>query len=314
MNLTRVHSLILLTPLLFSSNMLAARAVHGEIPPVTLAFGRWVFAFLFSLALLKPAAWPTWKRLLREAPWLLVLGGLGMAFCGPAVYMGARTTTALNIGLIYAATPAFIALLARILYREPIRFTQTTGILASGAGLLFILCQGDPAGALAGLRFTIGDLWILASTASWALYSVFLRFAPTRLAPETRFSFSCLAGLLLLLPFLALERDAGWATAAVPKTWLLFAFLGLVPSLLAYRCYGRLQSGLGASTAGFIMYLVPICNSGLAILLLGESFHAYHAIGGALALLGIWFSTLRRFNLPRFPLTAPRIQPRKADP
>ena len=41
--------LFLLTPLLFAGNMLVARMIAGDVPPVTLAFLRWSIAALVLL-------------------------------------------------------------------------------------------------------------------------------------------------------------------------------------------------------------------------------------------------------------------------
>ena len=75
-----------------------------------LALGRWSVA----AALLAVFCWReiVAKRahLRAEALHFLVLGALGMWVCGAFVYIGARSTTAVNIGLIYAGSPVLIAL------------------------------------------------------------------------------------------------------------------------------------------------------------------------------------------------------------
>ena len=151
--------LLWLTPVMFAANQLAARIAPGIVEPYTLAFGRWLIAALVLL----PFAWPQLSArraaLRREWPDFLVLGALGMLVCGAFVYIGGRTTTATNIGLLYGAVPVGIVLLARLLYREPVSVMQGAGIALCLAGLLAILAKGD-AGALLALRFTTGDLWI----------------------------------------------------------------------------------------------------------------------------------------------------------
>ena len=68
---------------------------------------------------------------LREWKDLLVLGALGMGVCGAFVYIGADTTSATNIGIIYAASPILIVLLARIFYGELLDLLQGAGVLLS---------------------------------------------------------------------------------------------------------------------------------------------------------------------------------------
>jgi drug/metabolite transporter (DMT)-like permease len=46
-------------------------------------------------------------------------------------------------------------------------------------------------------------------------------------------------------------------------------------------------AALGAQRSGAYLHLLPVFASLLAALLLGESFHAFHAAGIALVLLGV---------------------------
>ncbi len=75
--------------------------------------------------------------------------------------------------------------------------------------------------------------------------------------------------------------------------------VAMLPSLGAYQAYARAQAVLGAGPASLVMYLVPIYNGVLAFLLLGEALEAYHLIGAALVLPGIYLATR----------SAPRKQP-----
>ena len=75
---------------------------------------------------------------------------------------------------------------------------------------------------------------------------------------------------------------------------LLLTCLSVVPSFGAYQVYGRIQESLGAARTSLLMYLIPLYNSVLAFLLLGERFQTYHLAGAALVLPGIYLATRRR--------------------
>ena len=104
----RAYALMAVTPAMFAANMLTARATAGEFPPIALAFWRWLAAFALLAALVGRPLWTERRALLAEWRDLLVLGALGMGVCGAFVYLGAATTTATNIGLIYACSPVLI--------------------------------------------------------------------------------------------------------------------------------------------------------------------------------------------------------------
>ncbi|HAP25250.1 MAG TPA: EamA family transporter, partial [Achromobacter sp.] len=66
-------------PALFASNMVAARWAHdANLPPVFLAFGRWLIALLILLPFAMPALRAHRRALWRGLPALLPLAVLGI--------------------------------------------------------------------------------------------------------------------------------------------------------------------------------------------------------------------------------------------
>lgn len=283
------YALLLIAPVLMTSNMLAARWVEGAIPPMALAFWRWALTFLILLPFVARGLWNRRSILPAEWPTLLVLGALGMGVCGAPVYLGAQTTTATNIGLIYSAAPILIVLFARLFWAEPVPARKSAGIGLCLLGVLVIVTRGDPR-ILTALAFTRGDLWIVLAMAGWALYSVLLRYRPSRLPLTERFAAITLAGVVCMVPFYALEMAAGQWAALDGRTVGTMLFLALVPSIGAYLAYGRLLSVIGAQRTGLLMYLVPLYNAGLAYVLLGETPRLFHLAGVALILPGLYLA------------------------
>lgn len=290
--------LLFVAPALFAANMLVARATADAIPPVALAFWRWTVALIVLAPFAAGALWRQRWAVRHEWRDLLVLGALGMGVCGAFVYVGADTTTATNIGLIYAAAPILIVVLARAVYGEALGVVQAFGVALSLVGVIAVVCRGD-IGVLFSIGFAVGDIWILGATAGWAVYATLLRHRPSALAPTARFAAIIAGGIVVLLPFAVAEGVGGalpvldWTTAAAVMT------VAMLPSLGAYQAYARAQAVLGAGPASLVMYLVPIYNGVLAFLLLGEALEAYHLIGAALVLPGIYLATR----------SAPRKQP-----
>ncbi|MCY4064936.1 MAG: DMT family transporter [Rhodospirillaceae bacterium] len=280
------YALLAVGPFLFATNMLVAKATADLIPPVALAFFRWLGALL----LLAPAVWPRfWRQracLRREWPDLLVFGALGMGVCGAFVYIGADTTSATNIGLIYSSSPVLILALAALFYGQRIGRAAGFGFAFALAGVLTILARGDP-GTLLAARFVVGDLWIVAAASGWAVYSVLLRHRPTGFDTLPRFFAICLAGVLILLPFTVAEHLAGDAVDWTWETAGWIALLAVVPGIGAYATYAFVVDRLGPGRAGLILYAIPVAAALMAWLLLGEALAWYHYAGAVLVLAGI---------------------------
>lgn len=288
----RQFALILLfvTPALFCSNMLTARLVHDIFPPVALAFWRWALALCLLLPFAGATLWRHRYAALREWRDLLVLGALGMGVCGAFVYIGADTTSATNIGLIYSVSPILIVILARVFYDEPLSLLQGIGVALSLAGVVAIVCRGDIE-ILTTLSFAVGDFWIVSAMAAWAVYCIMLQHRPTALPMMARFAAIVTGGILVLLPFTVAEGLSGELPALEPRSFLIVAFLAVVPSFGAYQVYGLVQRILGAGPTSLLMYLFPLYNGVLAYLILGEELRSYHLIGAALVLPGIFLAT-----------------------
>ncbi|MCR9218722.1 MAG: DMT family transporter [Alphaproteobacteria bacterium] len=282
--------LLFATPLFFSANILVAKAVADLVPPVALAFWRWALTFAILAVLVGPRLWARRADIAREWKDVLLLGALGMGVCGAFVYIAADTTSATNIGLIYSAAPVLIILLSGLIYGETLSGRQIAGVTASLAGVLWIIARGDP-GVFLTLDFTTGDLWIVAAMIGWAVYSVLLRHRRSALGITTRFAAIVGGGCLVLAPFAVWEALAVGPPTLTAKTVGVVLFLAVFASFLAYQIYAFVQRSLGAGRTSLLMYLIPVYNSALAWALLGEQLAAYHLVGAALVLPGIYLAT-----------------------
>ena len=284
--------LLFIVPALFTTNVIVARAVADTVPPFALAYWRWMLAFLIFLPVVGPDLWRYRAAIAAEWRDLLVLGILGMGICGAFVYIGADTTSATNIGLIFGTAPIIIAGASTLIYGEPMGRAKAAGIFISLFGVLIIVFRGD-VGALRTLTFVTGDVWIVCSALAWAIYSVMLRHRPGNLPNRVRFSATMLFGALALLPFYIAESVLGIVPTMNTETILAVLIVAIVPGLGAYLGYARIQRSLGAGSTGLILYLAPSYAALFGWILLGETLELYHFAGAALILPGIFLSTRR---------------------
>lgn len=282
--------LLFVTPLLWSANYIGARAAVGVIGPHQLALARWLIAFLVMLPFALPAlrrAWPRWRGEWRST---LVLGALGMWVCGAFVYIGAETSPAVNISLIYALAPVLIAVLSIRLLGERLRPVQIAGAIVAMCGVVIILFKGSLEN-LRAIELTRGDIWIAIAMLSWTAYSLILKRKHSVLDPLARLTIITFAGVMVLVPLTAVEV----AMIGLPQpTWTvlgLILLVALLPGFGAYQSYAYVQKELGAARTGLILYLGPIYAALVAWALLGEQPQWFHAVGAALILPGIYLAT-----------------------
>ena len=284
--------LLWVVPALWSFNYLIARLANGVVAPHMLALGRWSLALLLMLPFVG-AGLLRQRQALRAEWWhLLVLGALGMWICGAWVYVGAQSTSATNIALLYAATPVAIAVAGVKLLHERMSLAQRGGVGLALLGVVFVIAKGE-LGNLLAVRFSLGDAWILAAAISWTAYSVLLKRWPSALGPAERLAATIAGGIVVLLPFTWLE----WMTTPrLPFTAHalgLIALAAVVPGVLSYTAYSLLQRELGASRTALLLYLAPVYGAVGAWLVLGERPGWYHLVGAALILPSIALATKR---------------------
>lgn len=286
----QAFALLALANLLWSGNWVAGRALREAFDPVTLNFWRWVIATVvlapFALRGLRGKG----ALIRRHAGILLLLALSGVAAFHSLVYLGLRTTTAVNAVLLNSSMPLFMLLCSWIIERERAAPRQIAGMLLSLAGILVILSRGEPA-SLLQLELHAGDFWILFAMPIWGIYSVLLKRRPAELGGlEFLFVISA-AGVLMLAPAattLALQAAPRWPGEAAA---LGVVYIGLGASVLAFICWNRGVSIVGANAAGFSVHLLPAFGTVLAILFLGEAFAGFHAAGIATILAGVLLAT-----------------------
>ena len=287
-----------LAPAFWATNQLGARYVADFFPPHQLAFWRW----LIALCVMLPFAWSRLKGarpvIRREWREFLLLGGIGMWICGAFVYIGAQTTTATNLSLIYAGSPVVIILLSTLIYGEKLTVPQASGAAICIAGILLIIAKGSAA-TFAHLAFTVGDLWIAVASIGWALYSVLLKHRPTQLDAFTRLTCITAGGVLVLVPFTLWEMAFVAVAPLTTKTVVVALVLGIVPGFGAYQSYSFIQKTLPSHIGGLVLYVIPLYVAVGAWLWLGEALRWYHWVGAGLILPGVFMATWQGASSPK---------------
>ncbi|HVZ07291.1 DMT family transporter [Rhodopila sp.] len=277
--------------LFWAGNIVLARGIAGEVPPITLAWLRWTGAFLVAIGFAVPSLRRDLPVMLRHWKIMLLLAATGIASYNTMSYIGLTETTALNVLLLQSATPLIIIVWAFLLFRDVPTPRQVGGVLLSLAGVAAIAAHGSLA-TLATLTLNPGDVWVLVALAIYAVYCVILRRRPA--VHPLSFLVACMGlGSLMILPFMLGELAGGAAFHAHAATWLSVAYMALMPSFIAYLCFNRGIELIGGGPAGQSMHLMPLFGSILAVVFLHEAFRFYHLIGIVLIAGGILLASVR---------------------
>jgi drug/metabolite transporter, DME family len=271
-------ALVLGAATLWGSFGLFARVLYdaGYSPAELTSVRIWVgFLALVLVAPWRPGGMPVLRLPLRDHLFFAFFGIVGFAAFVLLFFATVeRTTVAVAAALLYTA-PAFVVVLARIVFGEAI---DTRRVLVLGAVLAGVLLV---TGALSALR--TGGVAVsgaavalgLGSGFTYALYTICSKLATRRFDTFTIllhiFAAAAIAMLLLALPWTPLLRAPGSIPVAL--------VLGLGPSLLAFVLFLRGVRELTAGTAAMLASLEPVIAALLAATLLGEPLGMERLIG-----------------------------------
>lgn len=283
---------LVLAAAFWAGNALVARATADTIPPVALAFWRWLTPMIY----LMPLTWQVWRRYrpVIRAHWGRIAGLslFSITTYNTLLYLAAQYTTAVNITLVSASMPLItVALSALLLGSLPTKF-QGAGALLAVTGVVTILTRSDWQ-VLRGLSFNPGDLIMLASIVSWSIYSVLLKRWPV---PIPAFPLLCLLitfGTPFIAPFYLWELSMKGGFELTTTTLSALAYVGVLPSVAAYFLWNRGVERIGPANAALFFYLIPVFAALIAVPVLGESIRGYHLAGAGLILLGLFLASRR---------------------
>lgn len=288
----RAYVLLILTTLMWGGNAIAGRLAVGEISPMVLTCLRWVFVVAVMIPLVGRQVVAEWAKLRARWVFTILMGAFGFTAFNGLFYAAAHHTTAVNLTIFQGAIPVLVLLGTVLFFRARVIPLQVIGMIVTILGVVLVSVKADFE-ILKTLSLNIGDVWMLIACLFYAGYTLGLRHRPA--IPGLVF-FAAMAGVAFVssLPLIGLEIARGTAQFPTPTGWLILLYVAVMPSLLSQIFYMRGVELIGPARAGLFVNLVPVFGALLAVLLLGEPFATYHALGLVLVLGGIWLAEQRR--------------------
>lgn len=207
-----------------------------------------------------------------------------LAFAGFASQtVGLKSTSASNAAFITGLSVILVPLIGAWWLRRAVapRVYGAALLALAGLGLMTLKSATGIAG---------GDLWVLLTALTYALYIVYLgevagRAHALSLASLQHWPMALLAWLWAL-PRLSELR------AVPPATWLAVLYLALVATAAVAVLQTYAQRVVPAHTAALIFVLEPVFAALFAYLLLGETLSPWGWLGAALILAAMLLSEL----------------------
>ena len=272
-----------------ASNLIVARGGVEYVPPISLAFWRWAVVVLLVLPFTYSLLIKNSKIIKKEFKKLFFLGAMGCGICGAFPFLAGETTTVTNMGIIYTSSPIFIIILSVMFFKDKINLSGIIGFILCLTGVLAIISKGK-LDLLINFKFTSGDLWMVGAAIGWAVYSIYLLNWKSNFSLMARLTLIALFGAVSLFPFYLLEEIVYFITVFHSNFFFWVLFAAISPGIIAFTLYTRVQKHLGASLAGFTLYIFSIYSAIYGIILFKESLLSFHYFVAAFVFAGVYLA------------------------
>ena len=292
----QAYLFLILTTLFWAGNFIVGeQASRFDIPPFTLNFYRWTFAWLILAPFTIKEIIEKKDHIIENIKLIIVLGITSITIFNSIVYYSLNFTQVISGVLMISTIPVMIIVFCWILKIEKSNVYQILGVIFSLFGVIVIITKADLV-ILLNLNFNKGDLWMVVAMFSWAMYSALLRKKKLEISQLSLLQIIISAGLVFLFPAYLIELSLGHKTSIHLPFILILTYVVLFPGLASFIFWIKGISLIGSNRAGIFLHLIPIFSTIMAIIILKEKFMFYHLIGALLIITGIILSSKKKNN------------------
>ncbi|MDA9233829.1 DMT family transporter [Candidatus Pelagibacter sp.] len=281
---------LFLTVLFWAGNFVVGKfASQYEVPPFSLNFYRWLFAWLILAPFTISEIINKKEYIKKNFILFIILGVTSITIFNSIVYYSLNFTQVINGVLMISTIPVMIMLFSSFLKIEKTNIFQIFGVIFSLTGVVLIITKANLI-ILLNLDFNKGDLTMVLAMLSWALYSALLKKKKHELSQLTLLEVIITFGLIFLIPIYFIEYKMGYLIKLDKPFILILSYVVLFPGLASFILWIKGISLIGVNRSGVFLHLMPILSAIMAMIIFDEKFMFYHMLGAMFILIGIILS------------------------
>ena len=287
---------LFLSVLFWAGNFIVGKyASYYQIPPFSLNFYRWFFAWLILLPFTFKEIISKKNYILENYKFYILLGITSVTIFNSIVYYSLNFTQVISGVLMISTIPVMIMFISSILKIERTNIFQILGVICSFVGVILIITKAN-FDLLVNLDFNKGDLTMVVAMLSWATYSALLKKRKHELSQLSLLEVIITFGLIFLIPIYIIEYSLGFEITLNKPFILVLIYVVLFPGLAAFICWIKGISLIGPNRSGVFLHLMPILSALMAMIIFKEKFMLYHLLGAFFILSGIILSNRKSTN------------------
>ena len=287
---------LLLTVTFWAGNFVVGKfASMYEVPPFSLNFYRWFFAWLILAPFTIPEIIKKKDYIISNYKLFIVLGVTSITIFNSIVYYSLNFTQVISGVLMISTIPVMIMFFSSILKIEKTNIFQVIGVILSFLAVIIIITKANFE-ILKNLNFNKGDITMVFAMLSWALYSTLLKKQKYEISQLSLLQVVMSFGLIFLIPIYFIEYQLGFRITLEKPFFLILSYVVLLPGLASFILWIKGISIIGANRSGVFLHLMPIMSAIMAMIIFNEKFMFYHMLGACFIITGILLSNKKALN------------------
>ncbi|MEQ6378121.1 EamA family transporter [Bacillaceae bacterium S4-13-56] len=224
------------------------------------------------------------KIKVRDSKYFIGTGIISIVFFNWCMFTAIEETSMSIAAILLYTAPIFVAIMARILFKELFTKRKVLALIMTFSGCAFVI------GVLPSTSESISLFGVLVGVGSgffYALYSIFGKYALVKYNSLTISVYTFIFAAIAVVPFSGLWIDVG--RFASLEVWLSILGLGLFSTMLAYMLYTAGLNMVESSQASLIATIEPVVAAISSFLIFNERLDAWQYLGIILVISAVIF-------------------------
>ena len=282
----KLYTAIVLSMVFWSFSFIWTRVAIHSFQPMTLITLRLILASLLLFVVLKSTG--KFQKLRREdVKWFLSL-----AFFEPFIYYvgetyGLTMVESTLAAVIVSTIPLFAPVVAFIVLRERISWSNIVGIVVSLIGVFFVIYE--PTGGLKANTQGVALLFLAVFAA--ICYATVLRKVPDHYNNMSVIFYQSLLGLLFFIPtFFVTDYPTIHTLKVSGESLIALCMLSVFASVIAFVLFAGAVRKVGVTRTNVFVNLIPVFTAILSWVILDEILTLSKWIGIVIVVVGLFVS------------------------
>lgn len=284
--------LLMLVIVIWGLNVVMIKFLAGHFDPLMLAAIR----IGAASAVLITVVWKShgFVRLSKKEWGLMTAIALSGIFIHQwTISAGLKTIPASTGSLILGLNPLVTAVLAYLIFREPLNLRKVLALVLGFTGVLLVI-YGDARAHAASLAFGLGEGLVVIAMLTYVIAGLFIKKALQTQPVMVITAYTHLLATIFLIPTALLQEAVRGVHRAFPHDWFVWGVLLFSAWVATALCTVWWNGGIrviGAGRTAMFMNGMPVMSLFFAVLLLDETLTWVHGAGFLTVFFAVWLGT-----------------------